>query len=128
MTFKNYLISKKTLIIFFFLFQFLALFVNIFGIEGQFNTKYSSRSYPCRIDCFFTDHKYNGGNEDIYQKNFWPFVDFFTSNPWDSLCDHRFRGVFRYYDYSEFIAYSLLFFLILYLAWNPNKKGINKKE
>ncbi len=120
MTFKDYLISKKTILIIFFSFQFLALFLNVFGIEGRFHTK-SDCSDNKVTNYFFTDNKYSD-DEDKYQSNFWPFVKFFYhSGEEGDWCADPYMGLFRYYDYSEFLGYTAILFLTLYIFWSSNK-------
>lgn len=71
---------------------------------------------------------YSGGNK--YQQNFWPFVKFFEGTESSYYCDgdwqsrHRkeFKGIFRYYDYSEFFIYSILVILGFYISWESMRK------
>ena len=128
MTFKNYLVSKKTILIIFFSFQFLALFVNVFGIQGEFKTKSPCDEKREVTNYIFTRKDYRD-NEKEYQSNFWPFVNFFyPSEEMLDKCYDPFFGLFRYYDFSEFLAYTALLFLIFYIEWtssNSKAKPIN---
>ena len=85
----------------------LALFVNFFGIKGsldkQFNILTSSES------------KSQSGK-------FWPFVELVSLYRVGEK--DYFNGVFYGYDFSEFLAYSVLIFGFLYLSFLYGKKKV----
>lgn len=145
MSFQDYLKSKRNFLVIWFAIHAIALFVNLFNIEGDVSpqiirnqigsTLYRNWSFVH----LFTDKDYNTTKNE----HFWPFVKFYKS---DRLVDYNrdgiggpsvweyktdtsfFHGIFYQYDLSEFIAYSLLVFLILYFRWNlkhSNKKSNN---
>lgn len=131
MSFKSYLIKHKNLLIFWFLFHGFALFVNVFNIEYDLN----SMNPPGVIEkkFVFTNSEYKSE-----RKTFWPFVMYkpgpyyFTDEERNMLRDRpdfsqwridKFNGIFFQYDISEFIFYSILIFLILYLVWETKRKS-----
>lgn len=140
MTFKNYLLTKKNFLIIFFLINAFALFVNIFKIEGKIEEgsnvdserqiiknhctpkgySYEACSYSSWV--YLWTAKEEGSN---HENGFWPIVKFYSDfsygiNPTTKIHMHNgsFNGIFYQYDISEFIAYSLLIFVILYFIWN----------
>lgn len=115
MKLREYLFLKRNWIIGFFLIHGFALFVNINDIEGEFDER------TCRNFVDGTDNQYlftSFDNVNTKTSHFWPFVDFFE----DSSCRTVLMGIFRYYDSSEFIAYSLLFIIFIFLKWSNKKK------
>jgi hypothetical protein len=187
MTYVDYLKSKKHFLLVWFLIHGFALFVNIFGIEGNFKSesieKESStfkRTYKNEIHLFTT-------KETESQSSFWPFVSYSNSKSYNQYAQEQpippnygnsaiielkdttdkkaddwrpsreqveadyykerqasmqqnyninipiyrnpigtieysyFYGIFYQYDFSEFLAYSFLIFLFLYLIYNFKK-------
>lgn len=125
-SFKEYLIAKRNIIIILMCINSFALIVNVLGIRGSFD---DSRCPDYMSHNLLTER--NNEDEKEYRQNFWPFVKFFKSSDNYFYCDggweawHRksFRGIFRYYDYSEFFVYSILILLGLYISWEY-KRGI----
>lgn len=138
MTFLNYLNTNRNLIIKFYIINLLALFVNLFHIEGKFLTDGCNENYPTENALFTKEivtiyeqpfnedvSGYSSGEMEIYSKGkFYPFVPFFKHNILNgkSYCSNSFYGIFAFYDYSEFIAYSLLLLLILYFKWDKKNR------
>lgn len=131
MTFTEFLKSKLNLIIVFTAINSFALFVNIFGIKGNVREEDNYyKTFSKRIDLF------TQGYDDESTSKFWPFVDFKSSwSKWDDISPYdkgpdkssiKFYGLFNQYDYSEFLAYSLILLLIFYFNWNRNKSGIKR--
>ncbi len=131
MTFTEFLKSKLNLIIVFTAINSFALFVNIFGIKGNVREEDNYyKTFSKRIDLF------TQGYDDESTSKFWPFVDFKSSwSKWDDISSYdkgpdkssiKFYGLFNQYDYSEFLAYSLILLLIFYFNWNRNKSGIKR--
>jgi hypothetical protein len=104
MTFGNYLKSKQQLLIVWFVIHGIALFVNYFGIKGQVN-------YHTYI---LTEHAVNQESKSY----FWPFVKFVYEGHWTTGVTSNFVGIFYEYDFSEFLAYGILAFLIAYWRWH----------
>lgn len=128
MTYTEYLKSKRTLLITWFIIHSFALFVNFFSIEGDISSESNRSNYKdyTTTNLFTTEHKINYSNKKP-SSQFWPFVKFYDSdvsyNPYMNRKEDfsKFRGIFYQYDISEFIAYTALLFLILFFVW-PNKK------
>ena len=129
MAFTEYLNSKRNLLVFWFLFHTFALFVNYFQIEGL----YSIRRYAEHVESGDDDNYYIFTKAEDFKdskQKFWPFVKFIVNKNevykqygWQSKYNPiDFNGIFYEYDISEFIAYSLLVILVLYLKWNSKKK------
>lgn len=132
MTYIQFLGTKKNIIIGFYIFNLLALFVNIFHIEGKYTTMPESsdniptdntfwtREYIVIYEGDGTDSYSSGNIEAFNEQRFWPFVTFCAHGLINSnkYYHNPFYGIFIFYDYSEFIAYSVIFFLILYFIWN----------
>lgn len=126
-SFINYLISKKLLTILFLLINSFAVFVNVNKIYGEYKTKNKCNETLETTNYFLTSYNntFNG-----VKSQFWPFVDFFQHSndelPPEGMrwCSNSFKGIFYSYDYSEFLAYSVLFIVILFISWNikTNKK------
>jgi hypothetical protein len=129
-TFTNYIKSKRNLLIIWFLFHGFALFVNVFDIEGYHT--YNQRSTKDDIETHYEDSYFNLFTSSDYltgpkSRDFWPFVKFYESTKSNGssvndgayeMVTTNFYGIFNQYDYSEFIAYSIIIFLVLYLQWN----------
>ena len=132
-SFKEYLIAKRNIIIILMCINSFALIVNVLEIRGSFDDGLCPNHMRHFLlsdgDWSRAFSGYYGGNR--YQQNFWPFVKYFKTCEYCGYCDvswenrHRkeFRGIFRYYDYSEFFVYSILILLGLYISWE-NKRGI----
>jgi hypothetical protein len=142
MTFKEYLKSKKNLIIIYLCFNLFALFVSGFGIEGVIQ-KGDRNCMNCReipVIHIFTDN-YNQFTINS-QNKFWPFSGITNSiliehnsygsyvhdtnlfKPIPENCNKiiDFFGIFYMYDMSEFIAYIFLLFIVLYFRWENKRK------
>jgi hypothetical protein len=124
-SFKEYLIAKRNFIIILMCINSFALIVNVLEIKGSFK---DGRCPKYMSHCLLTDGVgYYGENQ--YRQNFWPFVTFFESSDnyfycdggWESWHRKSFRGIFRYYDYSEFFLYSILILLGLYISWEVRR-------
>lgn len=132
MTFNSYLKSKRTLLIYYFLFHGIALFVNVFGIEWDVSNNKSTQSFDdFRTTHILTTKKNDFNDVQNPSSQFWPIVPFYKSekeyNPTKNVDADlsEFKGIFYQYDISEFLAYTALIFLILYLRWE-NKYRIKK--
>ncbi len=111
MSYLKYISERKNLLIIWFSFHFLALFVNIFMIQGVFSEYFN-------LLCRYPDYKDNAAS------HFYPFVKIIEISDISGRKTY-FNGIFYLYDISEFIAYSFLIFLILYIAYQgKNKKNI----
>lgn len=125
-SFKDYLIAKRNIIIVLMCINSFALIVNILKIEGSFKDWRCSRLTHNLF--YYSDSEYENVKSSEFKENFWPFVQFFTTDESRWYCDdwedrHRneFRGIFRYYDYSEFFVYSILILLGLYISWEVRR-------
>ncbi|MFD2891197.1 hypothetical protein ACFS5J_04125 [Flavobacterium chuncheonense] len=117
MNYFEFLKSKAKLIVIWFIVNGLALFVNIFEIKGRVYFKNRHGGYLSGRD----NDTVNFFTTNTYQNDFWPFVDFFDNA--DNLNrGFIFRGIFLNYDISEFIAFSLLIFIILYFNFEAKNK------
>jgi hypothetical protein len=119
MTFTNYLKTKRNFFIFWFLFHGFALFVNVFGSTGgRFEkeiikptfTNYGIQDELVEVPFYILTSSSINQN---FSENFWPF-SIEINNPSSYV---YFDGIFYNYDYSEFIAYSILIFLFFYILW-----------
>lgn len=145
MTFKNFLNQRRNIVIIWIFIHCIALFVNIFNIQGKIKEGYSEslmtnqgqiRFKPNSINAFTDNFKYD---EETKATNFWPFSlastyskpfdgylyykkSFFKTYDSDNNIAYIFHGVFNDYDYSEFIAYNLIFFIILYFKWDKQQR------
>lgn len=119
MNFKTYLEKKSKLLVIWFTIHGSALFLNLFGIRGEIIDK------PGLEITLFTR-----GTPDT--KDFWPFVKFYSNYSYQySIGDinsyNVFSGIFYDYDFSEFIAYSVIIFLVLYFSFIQNQKKTTLK-
>ncbi len=126
MSFKQFLISKRKLLVIWFSIHTFALFINYFEIDNTIILKSYRRE--THISVFST----SSGGETT---EFWPFVDFYTHYTWErqvwdgvswySVTEHRynFNGIFYKYDISEFIAYSIAIFLFLFFKFEQTNKS-----
>jgi hypothetical protein len=118
----TFLKSKKNFLISWFTFHLVALFVNFFGIEGGIT----------ETDNLLTT------KPDFYNRpseHFYPFVKFahksqyyepgplYNSGP-TTKTNTYFHGIFYQYDISEFLAYTFLIFLILYIVFQSKKNTV----
>lgn len=131
MTFVNYLSIKKNFIIIWLCFHFLALFVNIFEIQGNLIAKSNTKTSYSQAKNFFTTY----GITEYSKQDFWPFVTYFgqemqsnITEDYDKATSSEFYGVFTDYDYSEFIAYQLLLLIFLYFYWNKKYNSTTNKK
>ncbi len=129
MSFKEYLISKRNIIIILMCINSFALIVNVLEIKGSIKDgrcpDYMSHYLLSDGDWSKSFSGYYGENR--YQQNFWPFVKFSKHSEGSYYCyggrDRKeFCGIFRYYDYSEFFIYSALVLLGLYIRWESKRK------
>ena len=149
MRFSEYLKSKTNLLVIWFLFHGIALFVNVFNIKGDVSseTKYIEDRTSKRVfnDIYLltVDKSMRPYNEKKSEA-FWPFVNFYSNklkgpdysrNGYEGdKADYyitrfvEFNGIFFQYDYSEFLAYSVLLFLVLYLKWNSRYTSTKSKK
>jgi hypothetical protein len=147
-TFKDYLLSNKNLLIIWFVIHAFALFVNFFGIEGEIGEKFYSENKPSQR---WEHYKYTNiltTSSEYKQNSFWPFISYYKSfsQYWGDekkedgkdiienrvvtqykyidiyRYTHFFYGVFYQYDFSEFLAYSVLIFLYLYFSFEHKLK------
>ncbi|MBA9072595.1 hypothetical protein GGR22_000721 [Flavobacterium gossypii] len=102
--------KEKRIVIVLMLINSFALFVNYFGLSPKVD-KDCGEAYIFT----FTGREvvnYNYSYTALYDSdlfpNFWPFVDFTYPN----YCA-PFKGIFAYYDTSEFLVYTLLIFGIV---------------
>lgn len=125
MSFKEHLISKRNIIILLMCINSFALIVNFLEIKGEIK---DNRCPSQGISHYIL----SDGREDDdfssnpYQQNFWPFVKFLKpSSSAKYYCGREiaeFKGVFRYFDYSEFLVYSASILLGFYIAWESKRK------
>jgi hypothetical protein len=136
MAFIEYLKTKKNIILAFYVFHLFALFVNVFHIEGNYKTYPRGKDKEPTYNTFLTresiviyvnekhgivtTESYSGHIESFNKQRFWPFVPFCARGILnkEEYYHNEFYGIFIFYDYSEFIAYSFILFLILYYNWN----------
>lgn len=140
MNFLDFLKHKRNFIIKFLIINFVALFVNIFHIEGIFYTEGCNSSSQTKHALFTketvtiyhnpfneeTSGSSNGEMEIFTKSYFYPFVPFFEHNLFNgkSYCSNSFYGIFAFYDYSEFMAYFFMLFVLLYFYWDKKVKII----
>ena len=136
--FFEFLILKRNTLIILMCINCFAWGVNILGIRGEY--RFTPKECSKKIERNFFSHylfcSENGDSyiEEEYESNFWPFVDYFEDDRDSFLCSFdgisEFKGLFRYFDKSEFIFYSVLIFLMLYFRWEflPGAKYISEKE
>jgi hypothetical protein len=136
-SFKEYLFSKRKLLIIWMLIHSFALFVNLCGIEGKLSDDIND-SYTSEYRLFTTDLPFS-----VPYKDFWPLVGIYqtvekikaeqvASNDILSKPEityaivkvHYLRGIFFKYDISEFIAYNFLFLIVLYLRYDYLKNKL----
>jgi hypothetical protein len=119
MNFKQYLNSKRNIIILLMSINCFALVVNVLEIRGENEDEMCSNV----VHCMFTSDNYE---DKQYQENFWPFVTFTELDYKAVYCGFqsktRFLGFFHYFDYSEFIVYSMLLVLLFYIRWEYLRK------
>ncbi len=144
MTFVKFLQSKQRFIIIWLVVHGMALFVNLFNIEGETapnNEKYNEvrkdGSYPGNYEVLIyrnanilTTAPSNNYGEKGNSAYFWPFVKFYESKKIVNSQDYhnfyefrnkKFNGIFYRYDFSEFIAYTVLLLLVFYFMWSGRK-------
>jgi len=124
MTFLQYVKSKTKVLIIFFAINAFALFVNVFEISGYYESKpaVGEGQYYSLLDTGGNSIFTAGMDKDTYS-NFWPFVKYTYKQENGIRRDGRqnyisgFLGIFYRYDYSEFLAYGILIFIVLYFRW-----------
>jgi hypothetical protein len=127
MNFKQYLNSKRNIIILLMCINSFALIVNVLEIKGEIkDNRCPSQDISHYI---LSDGRENAPSfywRNPYQQNFWPFVKFLVpSDNAKYYCGREiaeFKGVFRYFDYSEFFVYSLIILLGFYIRWEYLRK------
>lgn len=120
---------QKTIVIFISINIFI-LFINILHIEvpfksstpgcGQWNNKFLTSEFVYNEEENYGMRGFVDINL-VNKKKFWPFVSYFEygGNAYPlGDCQGTFKGIFVYYDISEFIAYSFFFFLFMYFKWS----------
>lgn len=105
-----------------------ALFVNYFGLSPKFKSE-SDNYYFClftnsiKSDSFYSyQSNIEKYTEYKWEENFYPFVKFYSS--WYD--GFYFNGLFPYFDYTEFLVYSLLIFGYFILKKMINNKSIEE--
>lgn len=127
--------KQKRVIIVLMVINVFALFVNYFQLSPKIRfNEYKSEKYTYQYyDIYLlTDAKatnilnsttnwtWENGDSAMYEarhpKNFWPFVMFYQkAESSDSKVQFRFRGIFPDFDHTEFIVYTLLIFVVLFI-------------
>lgn len=111
MNYFEYLKTKTKFLVIWFIIHGLALFVNIFNIEGRiYYIPRASRYGRGQYANLFT-------NRFESSDDFWPFVNFLYEGDYSK----GFRGIFYDYGIAEFIAYSVLIFIIYYFRYESQK-------
>lgn len=118
MHFINYLKERRKFLLIWFVIHAFAWFVNAYDIRGDI---YSDWGYDGSTGInLWTD----GSNDK--EEHFWPFVGFvdretsYIQGYGDTTRERHnfdFRGLFYEYDFSEFIAYSVLIFVWFYFRF-----------
>lgn len=128
MAFTEFLKSKQRFIIIWLAIHGLALFVNLFGIEGNISSRNDSSGRKDYTSFrLFTKDRGEYSYDPKPSEDFWPFVGFYKSkvsyNPYMQRKEDfsSFNGIFYQYDISEFIAYNLILLLIFYFMWSGKK-------
>lgn len=122
MNYFEYLKSKSLLLVTWNTINASALFVNYFKIKGSIHINQGDINEKSDLINIFTT------NADSYvQRDFWPFVEFINEKEYDyyGLKNQLFNGIFYNYDLSEFIAYTLLIFIVLFFIFESKK---NRKQ
>lgn len=126
MKFKEYLIGKRNIIIILMCINSFALIVNFLGLKGRFDDgRCDQIEHNFFTDLAISETKHS---RESHNNNFWPFVKFFETSErycggdWETRHIKSFRGIFRYYDYSEFFIYSIIILLVLYISWEFKRK------
>ena len=110
----RFTLKERRIIMILMLVNSIALFVNYFGLSPKFKSDYKDDYYFCvftnSIRSQYPISEYGTNlrsfNEHLIQDNFYPFVNFYSS--WYD--GYYFNGLFPYFDYTEFLVYSLLIF------------------
>lgn len=133
MKYFKFTLKEKKIITTLMIINFFALFVNYFGLSINF--KHNSDNYYI---CLFTNAKkqysisidevYSGTNLKVYTTENWtpefyPFVRFY-GKWYDGF---YFNGLFPYYDYTEFLVYSVFIFGF-FITRNIFKEGQKDHE
>lgn len=121
MKFLEFLKSKEKLIVIFMCINSFALFVNVFDIRGVIYQ--NSDDYNNRFIRLLQSRA------DIEEKrdSFWPFVKYIHSGSVQYVgstprTGFGFCGIFNDFDYSEYLAYTILLFVVLYFVWDKKYK------
>lgn len=110
----RFTLKERRIIIILMLVNSIALFVNYFGLSPKFKSGNNDDYYFCALTnsvrSEYPISRYNTNlisfNEHLMKDNFYPFVKFYSS--WYD--GFYFNGLFPYFDYTEFLVYSLLIF------------------
>jgi hypothetical protein len=105
--------KQKRFIIIFMLINLFALFVNFFQLSPVY--RYYSEEYSTKhLVYFFTDAEYHHYNH-LIDKEFWPFVEFYTEDTSSAYIGSVFRGIFPDFDFSEFAVYTFIIFGFIFI-------------
>jgi sorbitol-specific phosphotransferase system component IIC len=108
-------VKERRLVIILMLVNFFALFVNYFGIAPSVkNEKGYSLIFILTTNCIVDDNDISPFEfqHEINHQNFFPIVKFYTESRYFGT---HFKGLFPYYDFSEFFVYTLVIFGIVIL-------------
>ena len=129
MSFIKYLIWRRNIIIILMCINCFALGVNILGIKGEIKDDQCPDHVTHHILSSGEYGEYGVNGEygtQKFQNNFWPFVKFWKPFDTPYYCGVQskkvFLGVFHYFDYSEFLVYSLIILLVFYMRWEYLRK------
>lgn len=116
--------NTKRFLIVYLIIVFFAFFVNLVGWEGKIyseegNYKYSTRiftkdnDFSSKLNHFWPISSYTDTSDDIYGNSDVGYKIVYTK---------QFNGIFYNFDITEYIFYSLLPFIILYIKkiWESN--------
>lgn len=132
MNYLNYLKTKSKTIVIIMIINVFAFFVNLFKIDGKIDmfefVDYSEAGFAKHQDKIFIN--FFTKTDFVPENGFWPFANTFEksrrliSNGIDDIPTdyYIFRGVFYNYDISEFIAYTILLFVVLYFKYEKKSK------
>ena len=111
----TYSLKEKKFLIILMIINFFALVVNFVGLKGNIIGRGVGSGDNTNINIFTNSTGFSYSSiapqfevrfKDNYE-HFWPFVDF-TSD--DNLIGYIFKGIFCYFDFTEFVLYSILIF------------------
>lgn len=113
----SYTQKQKKCIIILIIINFVALTVNLFGIKGNIIGGGIGSGDKTNINIFTNSKGFSYDTLAIqYEtsfksntKHFWPFVEYTSDN---NFTGYIFKGIFSYYDFTEFIFYMILILCI----------------